>query len=145
MAAPENMENLPCSLRGRCCRYITVKTKTPGRPCPHGILPKGLHRTETIRGNGGFEVPEAVRRQGGLSPFWKPHTSGQGTADRGEYRQAAGAVTEAVIRSVELIVQPAAPQMRWWHSPVKLTSEGGLSNATDGAGCGDRLLCDLGQ
>src|SRR5215472_6961542 len=29
-------------------------------------------------------------------------------ADRGEYRQAAGAIAEAVIRSVELIVQPAA-------------------------------------
>src|SRR5262249_35302701 len=29
-------------------------------------------------------------------------------ADRGEYRQAAGAVAEAVIRSVELIVQPGA-------------------------------------
>jgi hypothetical protein len=31
-----------------------------------------------------------------------------GAADRGEYRQAAGAVAEAVIRSVELIVQPDA-------------------------------------
>jgi hypothetical protein len=29
-------------------------------------------------------------------------------ADRGEYRQAAGAFAEAVIRSVELIVQPDA-------------------------------------
>ena len=28
--------------------------------------------------------------------------------DRGEYRQAAGASAEAVIRSVELIVQPDA-------------------------------------
>jgi len=35
-------------------------------------------------------------------------TSGQGAADRGEYRQAAGAFAEAVIRSVELIVQPDA-------------------------------------
>jgi hypothetical protein len=30
------------------------------------------------------------------------------SADRGEHRQAAGAITEAVIRSVELIVQPNA-------------------------------------
>jgi hypothetical protein len=29
-------------------------------------------------------------------------------ADRGEYRQVAGAIAEAVIRSVGLIVQPAA-------------------------------------
>ena len=29
-------------------------------------------------------------------------------ADRGEYRQAAGAFAEGVIRSVELIVQPDA-------------------------------------
>ena len=28
-------------------------------------------------------------------------------ADRSEYREAAGAIAEAVIRSVELIVQPA--------------------------------------
>ena len=32
----------------------------------------------------------------------------QGTVDRGEYRQAAGAIAQAVIRSVELIAQPAA-------------------------------------
>ena len=30
----------------------------------------------------------------------------RGAKDRGEYRQAAGAFAEAVIRSVELIVQP---------------------------------------
>ena len=30
----------------------------------------------------------------------------RGAADRGEYPQAAGAIAEAVIRSVELIVQP---------------------------------------
>ena len=35
-------------------------------------------------------------------------TSGQSAANRSEYRQAAGAVAEAVIRSVELIVQPNA-------------------------------------
>ena len=32
----------------------------------------------------------------------------RGAADCGEYRQAAGAFAEAVIRSVELIVQPDA-------------------------------------
>ena len=39
-------------------------------------------------------------------------TSGRDAADRGEYRQAAGAIAEAVIRSVELIVQPAASRRR---------------------------------
>jgi hypothetical protein len=34
--------------------------------------------------------------------------SNEGAADRGEYRRAAGAIAEAVIRSVELIFQPDA-------------------------------------
>ena len=34
--------------------------------------------------------------------------SDSSAADRGEHRQAAGAIAEAVIRSVELIVQPDA-------------------------------------
>jgi len=37
-----------------------------------------------------------------------PNDARPGAADRGEYRQAAGAFAEAVIRSVELIVQPDA-------------------------------------
>jgi hypothetical protein len=32
----------------------------------------------------------------------------RGATDRGEYRQAAGAFAQAIIRSVELIVQPGA-------------------------------------
>jgi hypothetical protein len=51
-------------------QHSEVKTRAASlnRPCIHSISPEGLPCTETIRGNGGFEVPEAAMR-GGLSPF----------------------------------------------------------------------------
>jgi len=47
--------------------------------------------------------------------FYSRPIARRGTTDRGEYRQAAGAFAEAVIRSVELIVQPDAAS-EGWHS-----------------------------
>ena len=53
----------------------------------------------------------------GVNRLWRRGTNTEdtpcvhlsiGAKDRGEYRQAAGAFAEAVIRSVELIVQPDA-------------------------------------
>ena len=70
--APENMPNLPYGLPGGCYRLSTVKGKIASqalpRTCLHGISPKGLPRGETIQGEWGLRVPEAVQR--GRPPVW---------------------------------------------------------------------------